>query len=106
MHVDIVYVMIEYQFGGYQVSRKKKLENARNIFERVCAIYSSNDRDSTNSKMKIAGKNNKLKFKDMKWLLKEYLAFEKKCGNRSNDHKKQIDHIKQLAREYVQENRQ
>ena len=101
-----MYAMAEYQFGGYHVTRKKKLENARNIFERVCTIYSNNDRDSGNSKEKLGGKNNKLKFREMKWLLKEYLSFEKKFGNRSNDHKKQIDHIKQLARAYVQENRQ
>ena len=74
------YALCVHKFGGRD--HVEKLDNARNVFER--AVLQN------------------MKTKQKKQLFKAYLDFEIKNGNRSLDHKQNVEHIKDLAREFVE----
>merc|ERR1711879_593999 len=76
-----MYAYCEFKFGvGHDEDR---LNRARAIFERATKI-------------------NMAKTSDKKEMFKMFLEFEKNCGSKSSDHQEHVDHIKELARKYVQ----
>ncbi|ETO27552.1 S1 RNA binding domain-containing protein [Reticulomyxa filosa] len=80
------YALTEYKHGHEK--HDVRLMNARTIFEK--AVQSCNNLTDSNSKIK-----------NIKWLFKEYLAFEKAFGYRSLDHSEWIQRIKDLAKQFV-----
>jgi len=78
-HIWKTYAMAVYKFDG---DVEHRLQTARNLFERGVS-------------------HARMKTQDTKWLFKEYLNFENKFGQRSHDHKQNVTHIKELAKQYV-----
>ena len=82
-----IFIWKKYAYTSYICSNDdyNKLKNSRKIFEKC-----------------IKNHSNTIKQNDMRLLFKEYLSFEQKYGFRSLDHQQNINNIKQMATNYVQ----